>query len=267
MKKIRERILRLFITLDALATSLFGYGKIDVISHVEPVEIPQVQASVSDQAEEIVLPEEEEINVIPESETHQVHIDYSERVIQPEVQGDSIKISNVLNSHLMKDYTGEYFYLDHNMDGVYDGRGVPFIDFRTDFTTRKTLIYAHSSPSGNGPFQALQNYHNNPSFYQNNRYINIHYQDRDYQYEIFSVYVSLADNDMSEGLEYFREIEYTDSQWANTIQKYKNNSEYETGVSVNQNDKILILQTCSMDPNYYEKYYRYNLVVMAKLIS
>ena len=50
------------------------------------------------------------------------------------------------------------------------------------------------------------------------------------------------------------------------IQKYKNNSEYDTGVSVSSNDKILILQTCSMDPNYYEQYYRYNLLIMGKLV-
>ena len=36
--------------------------------------------------------------------------------------------------------------------------------------------------------------------------------------------------------------------------------------SSNSNDKIIILQTCSMDPNYYEKYYRYNLLIMGKLI-
>jgi len=48
---------------------------------------------------------------------------------------------------------------------------------------------------------------------------------------------------------------------------YKNNSDYDTGVEVSANDKILILQTCSMDSRYYKKYYRYNQLVMAKLIS
>ena len=69
-----------------------------------------------------------------------------------------------------------------------------------------------------------------------------------------------------EGLEYFHKMYYSESEWEYTINKYKNNSEYDTGVSVSSNDKILILQTCSMDPNYYKKYYRYNLLVMGKLI-
>lgn len=267
MNFLAKRFIRLFGTLVVLGSSIFGYGNIEAI---EPVEISQIKASSYEliKEEEIIEPQQEveeikEVVPVVEKQESIVKTD----VVQPEIVGNSIRISNVLNSTLMKDNSGDYFYLNHNENGVYDGKGVPFIDYRTNFQTRKTIIYAHSSLSGNGPFQALQNYHNNPGYYQNNKYINIHYQDRDYQYEIFSVYVSLADNDMSEGLEYFREMDYTDNEWANTIQKYKNNSEYETGVSVDQNDKILILQTCSMDPNYYEKYYRYNLVIMAKLIS
>ena len=167
---------------------------------------------------------------------------------------------------LMKDYSGDNFYLNHNIYGEYDGLGVPYIDFRTDFNTRKTIIYSHSSTMGNGPFQALQNYHNNQWFFENNRYITVEYEGNTYTYEIFSVYVSLANDVNDEGLEYFYVMNYSDSNWENRIQWYKNNSEYDTGVSVSGSDKILILQTCSMDPNYYEQYYRYNLLVMGKLI-
>lgn len=182
------------------------------------------------------------------------------------ITGNSIQISNVLDSPLMKDTTGENYYLNHNEQGDYDGRGVPYIDYRTNFYTRKTLIYAHSMTDGNGPFQILQSYHNNKDFYDKNRYITINYEGYTYTYEIFSVYVSTADSENSEGLEYFHNVYYDNNSWAETIQKYKNNSEYETGVTVNSNDKILILQTCSMDLNYLEHYYRYNLLVMGKLV-
>ena len=189
-----------------------------------------------------------------------------EPVYQEEVVGNRIRIGNVLDKPLMTDTTGDHFYLNHNIYGEYDGLGVPYTDFRTDFTTRKTIIYAHSSTMGNGPFQALQNYHNNKWFYDNNRYISIDYNGNHYTYEIFSVYVSLADNDHSEGLEYFYNMNYNDASWGERIEWYKNNSEYDTGVTVSSSDKILILQTCSMDPNYYERYYRYNLLIMGKLV-
>ncbi len=181
------------------------------------------------------------------------------------ISGNSIRVGGRIKP-LMKDYNGDHFYLTHNANGVYDGNGLPYIDYRTDFNTQKTLIYAHSSKSGNGPFQMLQNYHNNPSFYNNNRYITVNYNGVTYNYLIFSVYVSLADSEESEGLEYFHNIYYDSASWEYTLNKYKSRSEYDTGVSVNSNDKILILQTCSMDNNYYERYYRYNLLVMGKLV-
>ena len=34
----------------------------------------------------------------------------------------------------------------------------------------------------------------------------------------------------------------------------------------NKDDKILILQTSSMYPEHYEKYYRYNILIFAKQI-
>ena len=166
----------------------------------------------------------------------------------------------------MKDTTGDNFYLNHNLNGVQDNIGVPYIDFRNNFYTRKTIIYAHSTTNNNGPFQVLQNYHNNKSFYDNNKYITITYNGNTYTYLIFSVYVSLAENIDSEGLDYFYDMDYTDSEWQETINGYKNKSEYDTGVSVNASDRIVILQTCSMDPNYMGKYYRYNLLVMGKLV-
>lgn len=184
----------------------------------------------------------------------------------PSVGANNIQIAGVLARNLMKDETGENVYLNHNINGEYDGIGVPYIDFRTDFNNRKTIIYAHSSPNGNGPFQALQNYHYNKGFYDSHPYIVINYNGMQYTYQIFSVYVSVADSEESEGLEYYHRMYYDDQEWGERIQWYKNNSEYDTGVSVSASDKILILQTCSMDPNFYQRYYRYNLVIMAKLI-
>ena len=184
----------------------------------------------------------------------------------PSVGGNNIQIAGVLARNLMMDETGDNFYLNHNINGDYDGIGVPYIDFRTDFNTRKTIIYSHSSPDGSGPFQPLQNYHYNKGYYDAHPYIVVNYNGAQYTYQIFSVYVSVADSEESEGLEYYHRMFYNDAEWGERIQWYKNNSEYDTGVSVSASDRILILQTCSMDPNFYQRYYRYNLVIMAKLV-
>ena len=179
----------------------------------------------------------------------------------------TISISNSnFSKYLVKD-DGSYYFLNNSLSGKHDNIGVPFMDSRVGFNDRKMIIYAHSSKTLNTPFNYLQNYHNNKSFYQSHKYITVNYQGKTYKYEIFSVYISVAESEEDEGLEYFHRMSYSDSEWEETIQKYKNKSEYNTGVNVSGKDKILILQTCSMDNNYYHKHYRANQLVMGKLIS
>ena len=139
------------------------------------------------------------------------------------ISGNSIRVASIYD-HLMDDY-GDSFYLNHDLNGNYDGRGVPFVDFRNDFRGRKTIVYAHSSQSGNGPFNALQNYHNNPGYFQNNRFITVQYNGNTYTYEIFSVYVSVAEDEYSDGLEYYYRMDYTDDEWETVLQGYKNHLE------------------------------------------
>ena len=213
----------------------------------------------------IIYPRKEEvIELSPKKEK----IDYKDKSVRIELihnPNNYIEIEGVLKNRIMDD-DGTYFYLDHNLEGREDQTGMTIIDFRTNFETRKTLLYAHSTLAGNGPFQALQNYPNNKEFYDKHKYIKVNYNDKEYNYEIFSVYVSLAEDRNSSELEYFYNIEYLDVEWERTIREYKNRSQYDTGVEVNKDDKILILQTCSMDPEHYEKYYRYNILIFAKQI-
>ena len=257
-KKMMIKLLIVIFTL------MCGYGYLDyTVWHYDTIDIEVVADAKKEASKEEVVPEE--VQDIKEEVVNAQPVSQPAPAI-PSVGANNIQIAGSLARNLMKDETGENFYLNHNINGVYDGIGVPYIDSRTDFNTRKTIIYSHSSPNGNGPFQPLQNYHNNKGYYDGHRYITVNYNGVQYTYEIFSVYVSLADSEESEGLEYFHNIYYSDEEWGNRIQWYKNNSEYDTGVSVSASDKILILQTCSMDPNYYQRYYRYNLVIMGKLV-
>ena len=258
MKKFLVRL-----TVQLLAVIVFTSGSFTVFgkttdtneTYQKVISKPQVVEVKEEIKEEVIIPETKEDSII----------ENNPKVLIPEITGNRIVIGNILNKNLMND-TGDYFYLNHDINGNYDGVGVPFIDSRTNFNTSKTIIYAHSSTNGNGPFQVLQNYHNNPGYYNSNPYIEIYYDNNYYKYQIFSVYVSIADSEESPGLEYFRNIDYDNETWEEAINNYKNNSEYDTGVSVSGSDKIIILQTCSMDSNYYEKYYRYNLLIMGKLV-
>ena len=269
MKNILLRVVVQVITIIVFTSgSLTVFGKTTDVSEKyvkaeKEVSVKQEKKEEVKDLEKIV--DDQVVEDISSNEVVSNDNNYNYGDTTPAVTGNRIVIGSVLNNTLMND-DGSYFYLDHNINGVYDGRGVPFIDYRTNFNTKKTIIYAHSSTIGNGPFQVLQNYHNNPGFYYSNPFIEINYNGVYYKYQIFSVYVSVADNDYSEGLEYFQNIDYDDATWQERLNYYKSKSEYDTGVSVGSSDKIIILQTCSMDPNYYEKYYRYNLLIMGKLI-
>ena len=262
----KKMAVKLLIVMVSLLCS-YGYLNLTVEHYdtIETIDVAKIEVFDSNSVNKEIK------KIIDSVEVEQQNEEPVQQVSQPvnnqsSVGPNNIQIAGVLARNLMKDETGENFYLNHNINGVYDGIGVPYIDFRTDFNTRKTIIYSHSSPDGNGPFQALQNYHYNKGFYDSHPYIVINYNGMQYTYQIFSVYVSIADSEESEGLEYYHRMYYDDQEWGNRIQWYKNNSEYDTGVSVNASDKILILQTCSMDPNFYQRYYRYNLVIMGKLV-
>lgn len=193
-----------------------------------------------------------------------------ETTVRKDKYGKEVGSISISGSNFKKDLVsddGSYYYLDHTLAGKLNYRGVPFIDNRTNFNGKKTIIYSHSAKDGSAPFNFLQNYNGNKSFYDAHKYITINYGGKTYKYLIFSAYVSIANSDSDEGLEYFRVMNYSDEKWEAKLQEYKSKSDYNTGVSVSKNDKILILQTCSMDKRYYKKYYRYNQLVMAKLIS
>jgi len=274
-EKMMKSIIRILMTFFVASAGLFGFVNVDsqeIVKVAAADKIVNVVPVVEEVKEEEAVPEETVVEkVVEEIPAVQTVVPEVVPVSQPVNtfrcdSGNTIEVAGVKRC-LMKDYNGDHFYLNHNQDGIQDNIGVPYVDFRHDFTGRKTILYSHSSTNGNGPFQPLQQYHKNSGFYWNNRTISINYQGNNYQYLIFSVYVSTADSEESEGLEYFHKNYYSDSEWEETLQNYRSRSEYDTGVEVHSNDQIIILQTCSMDPEYYARYYRYNLLIMGKLIK
>lgn len=265
--KIKKNIVSIiYLILFVFISFTFGKTSGEIETYIKKTKVdnkPVVEEIET--VEENIISDNDSIISEEQVNTLEVQESYQEPLWEVVYPSNRITIPGVLDNYLMSD-DGDNYYLNRDIWGNYDGVGVPYVDFRTDFTTRKTIIYSHSSQQGNGPFQALQNYHNNYNYYLEHPYITVTYNGNTYTYQIFSVYVSIADSEDSEGLEYFHRMYYNDLEWSMMIQKYKNNSEYDTGVSVNENDKILILQTCSMDLNYYQKYYRYNLLIMGKLI-
>ena len=157
-----------------------------------------------------------------------------------------------------------YLKQDDGTRKILDGNKYAMVDHRYTSESKKLIIYAHSSPDGTGLFQYFQNYDGNKSFYEKHKYLTVNYNNVVYTYEIFSVYNQRITDD-SESTEYYMTYDYPDAYLYNkALQSYKNKSQYPIDIKLNADDKILIIQTCSMNPN---RVGRTNLLVFAKLIN
>ena len=95
----------------------------------------------------------------------------------------------------------------------------------------------------------IENY-KDEDYYKEHKYIYLSSIKEVKKYEIFSVFVEISSKD-----EYLKHL-----------QNLKRKSFYDTGVEVNNNDKILIMQTCS-NMKEYSKYSKKYMLVIAKEVK
>ena len=149
------------------------------------------------------------------------------------------------------------FYLRHNEYGEYQQEGSIYADFRTNLDSRKVLIFGHSSPNWQVPFNELERYYDK-DFYNSHKYITITTENGQNTYLIFSVFVETSDFT-------YMNLKITNETYNKHLKKYKGNSLYDTGVQVLDNDEILILQTCSNKVEYSSYNKKYLLVISKKI--
>lgn len=149
------------------------------------------------------------------------------------------------------------YYLNHNEFGEYQAEGSIYEDYRTNLDSKKVLIFGHSSPGWNVPFNELEKYYDK-DFYNNHKYITITTENGANEYIIFSVFVETSDFS-------YMNLKITNDTYNQYLKKYKDNSLYNTGVEVLDNDEILILQTCSNNSKYSNYKKKYLLVISKKI--
>lgn len=146
------------------------------------------------------------------------------------------------------------FYLTNNLYQKSDKKGAIFMDYRVnEETDKKILAYGHNGNDENLPFIKLTKYRSE-NFYKKNSKIYLYTLNGKKEYTIFSSYVETKDFD------YMNVKSFNGLTWSEHLNKLKNKSDYKTGITVNENSKILILQTCSFDTTYSESQ-KYQLVM------
>lgn len=170
-----------------------------------------------------------------------------------------LEIPDVLEEPIVQTKDNDY-YLHYDIKKDENIIGATFLDFRNNLEeSNKLLIYSHSDPEGTLPFVKLSNY-NNESFYQNHKIIFLTDHKSKRKYEVFASYIETSDFDYV-NLESFNGLTYEEH-----LNKLKNKSLIKTNVELDENSKIIILQTCSFNQNINEKT-KYQLVMAKEIVE
>lgn len=189
-----------------------------------------------------------EINVTEENKYEQLIRDYPQNVIA------FIEIPGVFIQPVAQTTDNDY-YLTHNVWQEEDSNGAIYLDYRIHLDqSPKFIIYGHSDPKLSLPFASLARYHDESFFYEHN-IIYLYTKEKTYTFQIFSSYVETSDFD------YLNLESYNGLTWLEHLQKLKNKSQYQTDLSLEENKKVLVLQTCSFDAKYKNYRQKYRVVV------
>jgi len=150
------------------------------------------------------------------------------------------------------------YYLNYNERRKKDVRGAIFLDYRVKLNDKKILIYGHNSSNLEVPFKKLEQYYEK-SFFDNHKFIEIGSEEGVYTYQIFSVLIETKD------WSYMRLNFQSEESWHEHIISLKEKSMYDTGISIDSSDDILILQTCSHHKDYKKYENKYLLVIGKKI--
>ena len=166
-----------------------------------------------------------------------------------------IKIDNTnINYPILQGQDNEeYLYKDINNEYIVSGS--IFMNYLNNgFDDQNTVLFGHNMKNGT-MFANLKKYKEEDFFYNNND-IEIELSNGQYlKYKVFSVYITdINDN--------YTKTSFEDKdEYKEFLERIKNKSIYKSDISVNENDKIITLSTCS-----YE-FVDSRLVVTGKLID
>lgn len=167
-----------------------------------------------------------------------------------------IKVNGTNVNYPVVQTTNNDYYLTHAFDKSRNDAGWVFADYRNDMVNfgKNTIIYGHSRVNQTVFGSLLKVL--NKSWYSNkdNHVIKMSTPTENTLWQIFSIYVIEPES-------YYLKEEFADGEFAEFINTLKSRSQIEFNTTVNENDKILTLSTCS------DVQGTHRLAVHAKLIK
>ncbi|MBS6007225.1 MAG: class B sortase [Clostridium baratii] len=132
------------------------------------------------------------------------------------------------------------FYLSHDFNKKESSSGAIFIDYKNDIEKDKNIVIYGHNMRNKSMFQNLMNFKNEEFWKENNKIILI-IDGKRYEYEIFSAYISNAE-DIN-----LRTNFKNDTEYLKYIDSVKKKSIFHRDIGIKSNDRIITLSTCSYE--------------------
>ena len=191
----------------------------------------------------IMIPSKEEKQIV---DNKQQEIKSEEITTTPVVNQENkdqkftLSINNLITKEPVMQTTDNEFYMNHNNKKEEFIGGSLFVDYRVNLnSTRKIIIYGHSSSTVDIPFTKLLGY-KKQDFFLKHQDIELNYKDKKETYQVFTVMLLKEDY-------FYTRLEFTDEKFIKHLEELKEKSIYDTGINIDKTNKLLILQTCSQD--------------------
>lgn len=149
----------------------------------------------------------------------------------------TLKISGTkINTLLVQGSDNEY-YLNHTISKKKSAVGSIYVDYRTNLDAKQINIYGHNSKAVKLMFNELEKYRSK-DFYESHKTIELYDGTKTSIYEIFSVQIVTDD---------YEHMDVVPQNRKSHLEKLSNGL-YETGIITNEEDDVLVLQTCTYTP-------------------
>lgn len=163
----------------------------------------------------------------------------TKKEINPEYIGEIIFDNGLLQELLVQTIDNEK-YLNYAWDLKKSSHGSAYIDFRNSLDDQNIIIYGHYVYDNEnimfGPLHKLTKEEN----YNDNKYITLKLENEERHYIVTYVYYYVMD---SQTLKYY-ETNYDENFFKIYVSELEKKQLYDTGETLNYNDKWLTLQTC-----------------------
>ena len=138
--------------------------------------------------------------------------------------------------------TNNDFYLNHDIMKNFKASGWTFMDYRnaSDLSDDNTIFYGHNLLNKTA-FGSLANVFTEKWFQSSNHFVIVATENTRYVYEIFSCYY------IDPEVYYLQNNFYRKNDYQDFLNTLKSRSQFDFGIDVSSDDKIITLSTCTDD--------------------